>query len=118
MHDQKSKLVFSWLLLFLAGAAYYWTSNILLSVLIAFIIAPLRKGLYSNESLFVAINENPVFGTIAIILFLGGLGRMAYNVNTIENYKLANEVDILTTFSPLLLLYLWRDIKLYRSYKH
>jgi len=111
MKDRQVKIILSWLVLLIAGAIYYYYSSFVLALIASIIVVPLRHGLYNDERIAVVISENNIVGTIAVLLFICGLAYMAYTINSLGNYKSVGGKDVFITFTPLLFLYLWRDVK-------
>lgn len=114
---KQNNILINWGLILIATIVYLISGSFVISFLIAIIAVPYRKNLYSDETLGTVIKESPTLCSICLLLVLVFLARIYFIMREASDHSAVVYGDVLLVISPLLLLYVLRDIRSFKNFK-
>ena len=116
LDDRPSKIIVSWVIIFIAIGVYWATKIFMLSVVILMCAAPFRVNLYADESLQAATEELPVLSKVCATLSALFALYFVYDVAVNENQLMFHSVTFV--LAPIGVVYFYRDVLYFKDIKN
>ncbi len=118
MNETENKIIATWTILAICFVIYLFTQWIAIAIL-AFVLGyPIRKGLHEDDTLRGAISDHPLLGGTCLTTSIIILTYFSYRNLNGNGFGVSNENVALSIVAPLLLLYLYRDLKFLKNIRH